>query len=70
MRKLTVLRTTYHGIFSVGGYIVMSPFLSDGIVPLSSVQSIRAFKNLENTDNCHTDLFGDEEYVQERYCSF
>ncbi|MFY9965643.1 MAG: hypothetical protein WBL44_03890 [Nitrososphaeraceae archaeon] len=48
----------------------MSPFLSDGIVPLSSVQSIRAFKNLENTDNCHTDLFGDEEYVQERYCSF
>lgn len=52
--------------FQLGGYFVMSPFPSDGIVPLSSVQSVGAFNNLDNTDNCHTDLLGDEEYAISR----
>jgi pimeloyl-ACP methyl ester carboxylesterase len=56
-------RTQFLRDFQHGGYLVMRPFSSDGIVPLSSVQSIRAFNNLENSDNCHTDLLGNEEYM-------
>jgi pimeloyl-ACP methyl ester carboxylesterase len=52
--------------FQLGGYFVMSPFASDGIVPLSSVQLVGAFNNLGNTDNCHTDLLGDEEYAKSK----
>ena len=52
--------------FQRGGYLVMSPFPSDGIVPLSSALSTGAFNNLGNTDNCHTDLLGSEEYSQAR----
>lgn len=37
----------------------------DGIVPLSSVQSGR-FSSLGSTNNCHTDLLGEEEYRRAR----
>ncbi len=34
----------------------------DGIVPLSSVESVESSIKLGTTDNCHTDLLGPEEY--------
>src|SRR4029078_1920142 len=38
---------------------------NDGIVPLSSVQ-LPKFESLGTSDNCHTDLLGDEEYQMAR----
>ena len=35
---------------------------NDGIVSLSSVQSMEGSNNLGTTNNCHTDLLGSEEY--------
>lgn len=34
---------------------------NDGIVPLSSVQLATS---LDDSDNCHTDLLGEEEYLE------
>jgi pimeloyl-ACP methyl ester carboxylesterase len=57
--------------FQRGGYFALNsiPGFSipnDGIVPVSSVHLIGTFNNLGNTDNCHTDLLGDEEYAKSR----
>jgi pimeloyl-ACP methyl ester carboxylesterase len=41
------------------------PGSDDGIVPLSSVQS-EHFSSLGSTNNCHTDLLGEEEYPRAR----
>jgi hypothetical protein len=35
---------------------------NDGIVPLSSAQSLKGSIHLGTTNNCHSDLLGDEEY--------
>jgi hypothetical protein len=48
--------------FQRGGYLVMFVGPSDGIVPLSSAQSLGKFTPLGISDNCHTDLLGEEEY--------
>jgi hypothetical protein len=34
----------------------------DGIVPVKSVGEPGEFRSLGQTDNCHTNLFTDEEY--------
>jgi hypothetical protein len=34
----------------------------DGIVPVKSVGKPGEFRSLGQTDNCHTNLFTDEEY--------
>jgi hypothetical protein len=35
---------------------------NDGIVPVSSVESLTNFTNLGHTDHCHTGLLTSEEY--------
>jgi pimeloyl-ACP methyl ester carboxylesterase len=57
--------------FQRGGYFALNSIPNnsvpnDGIVPVLSVHSIGTFNNLGNTDNCHTDLLGDEEYAKSR----
>jgi pimeloyl-ACP methyl ester carboxylesterase len=57
--------------FQRGGYFALNSIPNnsvpnDGIVPVLSVHSIGTFNNLGNTDNCHTDLLGDEEYEKSR----
>ena len=34
----------------------------DGIVPVKSVEESGEFRSLSQTDNCHTNVFTDEEY--------
>lgn len=50
--------------FQKWGYTQLNP-PNDGIVPLSSVQ-LQGSKPLGVSDNCHTDLLGDEEYKMVR----
>jgi pimeloyl-ACP methyl ester carboxylesterase len=57
--------------FQRGGYFALNSIPNnsvpnDGIVPVLSVHSIGTFNNLGNTDNCHTDLLGDEEYEKSK----
>lgn len=57
--------------FQRGGYYALNsipnfPVPNDGIVPVSNVHLIGTFNILGNTNNCHTDLFVDEEYAKSR----
>jgi pimeloyl-ACP methyl ester carboxylesterase len=44
----------------VGRYEILEP--NDGIVPVDSVEESGEFDSLGRTDNCHTNMFTDEEF--------
>jgi hypothetical protein len=63
--KQYLLDSQRGGFFALNS-IPINPIPNDGIVPVLGVHSIGTFNNLGNTDNCRTDLLGDEEYEKSR----